>query len=126
MSSTVIGLVMPWLSAFVLALAGILLPLAYAKGLAYLKARRINTVVYEAIGRAGAVAYTAFLATGRPVTDRTALAVGAAAGGAYLKSRIPDALAVSGVVTPEAMAELAGAEMGKLLALDPSVRVPAV
>lgn len=123
--NTFIGLVTPWLAAFVLALVGIIAPLAYAKGLAYLRAKQVNTTIYEAIGRAGAVAYTAFLATGRPVTDRTALAVGAAAGGAYLKSRVPDALAASGVVTPQAMAELAGAEMGKLLALDPSVKVPA-
>ena len=123
--TTFISLATPWVSAFVLTLAGVILPLAYARGLAYLRAKHINTTVYEAIGRAGGVAYTAFLASGRPVTDRAALAAAAAAGGAYLESTVPGALAASGVTDPAKMATIAGAELGKLLALDPSIKVPA-
>ena len=116
MTATLATAALPWLAAFLLALAGVLGPLLYLRGLAWLQARRIDTTVYQAIGRAGGVAYSALLASGRPASDGAALAAAAAAGGAYLAGKVPDALLARGVADPKAMAELAGAELGKLLA----------
>ena len=49
-----------------------------------------------------------------------ALAAVAAAGGTYLQSRVPEMLAAAGVADPRAAAELAEAELDKLLALRPA------
>ena len=121
-----ISLATPVLSAVLLSILAVAVPLAYRKGLAVLEARKIDTTVYEAIGRAGGAAYLAFVASGRPVTDKAALEAAAAVGGRYLQARAADAIATKAgaAVSPGALADMAGAELGKLLAADPSVKVP--
>ena len=120
MTGAVTTLLLPWLAAAVLAVGGVLVPLAYARGLAWLRAHALDTTIYEAIGRAGGVSYRALLASGQPATSPAALQQAAEAGGRYLMARVPEALAARGVA-PEAAAELPGAELGRLLAADPTV-----
>ena len=120
MNDTLALVLLPWLSAFVLAVAGVVVPLAYVRGLAWLKSRSLDTTVYEAIGRAGGVAYRALLTSGQPASNPSALKHAAEAGGSYLLATVPEALAARGV-RPEMVATLAGAELGRLLAADPTV-----
>ena len=122
MTGWVLAALLPWLQALALAAVGVVAPLLYVRVLAWLRARAIDTTIYEAIGRAGGRAYSALLASGRPVTDRAAIAAAAAVGGAYLMQTVPGALGAKGVADPAAMAELAGAELGRLLAADPTVK----
>lgn len=116
--NTLLAALLPWLQAFAAAVVPVLGTLA----LAWLRRRNINTTVIEAVGRAAGEAYRHVAASGRPITDPGALGAAIDAGGRYLVDRIPDTLQRAGV-TPEAAAQLVGAELGRLLALDPSVRV---
>ena len=120
MSGALAAVLLPWLSAVLLAIAGVLVPLAYLRGLAWLRAHALDTTIYEAIGRAGGVAYQALLVSGQPASNPSALKAAAEAGGRYLLARVPEALAARGVASG-AVAELAGAELGRLLAADPGV-----
>ena len=113
MTDSLVTAALPYLSALVLGVVGVVVPLAYDAGRRWLEAKHVDTAVYQAIGRAGGVAYQALLTSGRPATDRAALLAAAAAGGAYLQATVPAALAAKGVAHP---ADLAGAELGKLLA----------
>ena len=112
-------LAMPWLQAFALAAVTVVVPLAYRKGAAVLEAHKIDSTVYQAIGRAGGEAFRVFQTLGGDVTNRASLSTAAAAGGAYLATQVPAALAVKGITDPVEMGKLAGAEMGRLLALNP-------
>lgn len=116
MTETLLAAVMPWLQAFVLALV----PVLGAYALSLLRSHGIDNVLTQAIGRAGGVAYTQLLASGKPVTDRNALASAAMAGAAYLQDRVPGIVAAKGL-SPGAVADIAGAELGRLLAADPAV-----
>lgn len=109
---------LPWLQAFATAL----LPLLGAMALTWLRRRQVNTVVFEAVGRAAGEAYKHIAASGRPVTDPVALAAGINAGGSYLLDRIPDTLRAAGL-SPEDAAQIVGAELGKLMAIDPNVHL---
>jgi len=109
---------LPWLQA----LAAAAVPMLGALALAWLRRRQINTTVFEAVGRAAGESYRHIAASGRPVTDRVALAAGISADGSYLLDRIPDTLRAAGL-SPEDAAQIVGAELGKLLAADPSIKI---
>lgn len=120
MTDFIHAVALPWLQAFALALIPVLGGLAGAFVVRELRRRNLDTAWFEAISRAGGVSYAALVASGRPVTDRAALAQAALAGGQYLQDRVlPQVTARA--LTPEAVAQIAGAEMGKLLAVDPTV-----
>ena len=113
------SIVLPWLTAFVLAL----LPVLGGMVLALLRKHNLDNAFFQAVARAGGVAYTSLLASGRPVTDRAALASAALAGATYLQQRVPGLVQARGL-QPGAVADIAGAELGKLLASDPSLGPP--
>ena len=113
MTQTVINAALPWITAAVLACLGVVVPLAYSRGVAYLRAHQVDTTMFEAIGRAGGAAYNAWLEAGRPAPGTPAFLVAAAAGGAYLQATVPDTMNAKGVTNP---AQLAGAELGRLIA----------
>lgn len=110
-------LVLPWVSAFATAIV----PVLAGIGLKMLQQRNIDTQWYEAISRAGGVAYNAVLAAKVNPASREGLAIGAAAGADYLLSRKPGIVASKGL-DPAALAQIAGAELGKLLAVDVNVQ----
>ena len=110
---------MPWVTAFALAFAPILASIIGTLIVQAMHKRNLDTAWFEAIGRAGGVAYNTLLASGKPVTDRAALTAAAMAGAGYLADRVAPQLATRGL-TPDAVAQIAGAELGKLLAADPS------
>lgn len=95
---------------------GVLSPLV----LAVMRQRNLNTDWYEAVARAGGVAYQNLVSSGRPVTDKTALADAAFAGAHYLLERLPLQSKDRGLEAPD-LAQIARAELGRLLALDPGV-----
>ena len=109
----------PWLTAFGMAFAPILASLAATFIIRAMHRRNLDTAWFEAISRAGGVAYASLLASGRPVTDRAALATAARAGAGYLADRVAPQVAAR-ALTPEAVAQIAGAELGRLLAIDPT------
>jgi hypothetical protein len=108
----------PWVQQLFLAV----LPVLGAWAVAELRRRSVNATLVAAIERAGGEAYRHLLASGRAPTDPGALAAAARAGSLYLFERVPDALRARGV-SAEAAEQIAGAELGRLLATDPSVRV---
>ena len=110
----------PWLSAFLMAFVPIAGSIAGAAVIAELRKRNLDTAWFQAISRAGGVAYSTFVASGKPITDKAALLAAAAAGGAYLRDRVLPQVEARGL-TPDAVAQIAGAEMGRLLAVDPTV-----
>ena len=109
-------IVLPWINALVLALLALLGRMALAE----LQKRNLDNKFFQAVARAGGVAYTNLLASGRPVTDKVALLEAAMAGAAYLKERVPSLVAARGL-SPVAREQIVGAELGKLLAADPSL-----
>ena len=109
------SLVLPWLNALVLALV----PVFGGLALALLRKHGIDTAWFEAIGRAGGASYSSLLASGKPVTDRGALVAAAQVGADYLVDRVPAIVASKGLA-PDALAQIAGAELGKVLGLDPT------
>ena len=110
------GIVLPWLSALVLAL----LPILGKLLLDELRRRNLNAEWYEAISRAGGEAYKALLASGKPVTDKAALLEAAQAGGRYLLIR-KSAQVVARGHDPASLAQVAGGLVGSLLASDPTL-----
>jgi hypothetical protein len=112
------SLVLAWIEAFTNAL----LPALLALALVCLRRHRVNIVVIEAVGRAAGEAYRQMVQSGASITHSTALAAAVAAGCDYLAARIPDALKAAGI-TPEGAAQMVSAELGKLLAIDPTVGV---
>lgn len=109
---------LPWLGAFVIALASVCFPLLVAA----LRKRNINTTIIEAVGRAAGGAYLSIVQSGLSVRDPQVITKAIAVGGAYLAERIPETLAQA-AVTPAGAAQMVGAELGKLLAADPTVSV---
>lgn len=108
----------PWLNALLIAV----LPAIGAWAVAELRRRNLNATVVAAMERAGGEAYRHLLASGRPATDPAALAAAARAGALYMLDRVPDAMRARGV-TESGAEQAAAAELGRLLAADPSVRV---
>jgi hypothetical protein len=108
--------ILTWLQAFATALVPSLLALA----LVWLRRHQINTQVIEAVGRAAGEAYRHMVQSGGLGADPASWAAAVTQGRAYLLARIPDALAAAGV-TPEGAAQMVSAELGKLLAIDPTV-----
>lgn len=113
------GVILPLLNTLILAV----LPVLGTMALQALRKRNINTEWFEVIGRGGGVAYASLVASGRPVTDKTAMAKALAEGAAYIVARKPDIVADKGL-GQAAVEEIAGAELGRLLAVDPTVSVP--
>ncbi len=109
------GIIVPWLSALALAM----LPVLGSLALALLREHNMDNAFFQAVARAGGVTYTALVASGRPVTDRAALASAALAGANYLQQRVPELVQARGLQAG-AVADIAGAELGKLLAADPT------
>lgn len=87
-----------------------------------LRKHGIDTMYFETVARAGGVAYSSLLTSGRPATDPDALQAAAQAGARYLIGRIPDMLASKGVQPGDAT-QIVGAELGKLLAADPATAI---
>ncbi|MBV9756820.1 MAG: hypothetical protein JO047_07180 [Alphaproteobacteria bacterium] len=110
--------ILAWAQAFATALV----PPLFALGLVWLRQHQINTQVIEAVGRAAGEAYRHIVQSGGLGADPGSWAAAVAQGRAYMLARIPDALAAAGV-TPEAAAQMVSAELGKLLAVDPTVGV---
>jgi hypothetical protein len=109
------NLILTWTQAFGAALA----PSLFALALVWLRQHQINTRVIEAVGRAAGEAYTQMVQSGGGVNS-VSLAAAVAEGRAYLLARIPDTLKAAGLA-PEAAAQMVSAELGKLLAVDPTV-----
>ena len=117
MTSTLVqGIIVPWLTAFALAL----LPVLGSLLVALLRKRGLDNAWFQIIERAGGVAYTHLLTSGRPVTDRAALAEAVLAGASYIQQRGPGLVEARGLA-PGAVADIAGAQLGRLLAVDPTV-----
>lgn len=116
MSDALQVFVLPLVNAVVLALLPILGKLALDE----LRKRNLDNEWYEAIGRAGGEAYKALLASGGSVTDQAALRAAAEAGGRYLLIR-KSAQVVARGHDPQSLAQIAGAELGTLLASDPTL-----
>lgn len=112
--------IIPWIQAAVM----VALPIVFTWGIAVLKKHNRDTRWYEAIGRAGGAAYNALLASGLPFNDPRAQKLAAEAGAQYLITRVPELMAARGR-TPADAVQISHAEMGTLLARDPTVGPPA-
>jgi hypothetical protein len=110
-------LILTWVEAFAAALA----PSLFALALVWLRRHQINTRVIEAVGRAAGEAYKQMVQSGGG-TNPASLAAAVTEGRAYLMARIPDTLKAAGLA-PDAAAQMVSAELGKLLAIDPTVGV---
>lgn len=110
--------VFSWVQAFLSALV----PGLFALGLVWLRQHHVNATVIAALGRAAGEAYKHLVQSGGLATDPTSLAAAIAEGRDYLLARIPDALQAAGI-TPEAAAQMVSGELGRLLAVDPTVSV---
>lgn len=112
--------ILNWMQAFMSALV----PALFALALVWLRQHQVNTTVLAAVGRAAGEAYKQILQSGGEASNPVGLAAAIAEGREYLLARIPDALRAAGV-TPEGAAQMVSAELGKLLALDPTISVAA-
>jgi len=122
MTSTVFlwSFVIPWLSAFALAFIPIAAGIVSTFVIAAMRKRNLDTAWFQAISRAGGEAYGSLLASGKPITDQAALLAAAKAGAEYLQAQVlPQVTARA--LTPQSLAQIAGAEMKKLFAVDPTV-----
>lgn len=108
--------ILAWVQAF----AAALVPPLFALALVWLRRHQINTQVVDAAGRAAGEAYRHMVQSGGLGADSASWTAAVAQGRAYLLAHIPDALAAAGV-TPEGAAQMVSAELGKLLAIDPTV-----
>jgi hypothetical protein len=115
---TMSTLILTWTQAFASALA----PSLFALALVWLRRHKINTMVIEAVGRAAGEAYKQMVQSGASASNPASLAAAVAEGRDYLLTRIPDTLKAAGL-TPEGAAQMVSGELGKLLAIDPSVGV---
>lgn len=102
-------------------LAAGLLPLA-AWLLAMLRRARINDTVLRAVARGAGAAYMSLLEDRGQGVTATTIDRAVDAGAAYVESRVPATLPKAGVNT-DAVRDLVRAELGKLLAADPSVKI---
>jgi hypothetical protein len=110
------SIILTWVQAFAAALVPSLLALA----LVWLRQHQVNTTVIEAVGRAAGAAYKQMVEAGAAHAGSTSLVAAVAEGQAYLSAQIPDMLKAAGL-TPEAAARMVSAELGKLLAIDPTI-----
>lgn len=85
-----------------------------------MRRRNLDTAWFQAISRAGGEAYGEFVQSGKPITDKAAWIAAAKVGGDYLHAQVLPQIAARGL-TPEGVAQIAGAEMKKLIAGDPTV-----
>jgi hypothetical protein len=118
MTAIVQNLILPWLDAFVTAL----LPLLFALGLAWLRRHHLNTTFLAILGQAAGTAYQQLAQSGAKITDSVSLHAAIAAGVSYLVANLPRALQAQGI-TPERAAAMVAAELGRLIALDPTINV---
>jgi len=112
------SLILTWTQAFATALA----PSLFALALVWLRRHKINTTVIEAVGRAAGESYKQMVQSGASASNPASLAAAVAEGRDYLLKRVPDTLKAAGV-TPEGAAQMVSGELGKLLAIDPTVGV---
>lgn len=112
----VVAILLPWAST----LAAGAVSVGFGYGLNLLRKRGMDTRFFEAVGRAGGVAYSALLSARGSPTDPAALAQAAQAGAAYLIDRVPQLIQARNL-QPADVTQIAGGELGKLLAADPSI-----
>lgn len=115
-SGFVQDIVLPWLSAFALAL----LPVLGGYAVALFRRRGLDGVWVEALRGAAGVAYSSLLTSGRSASDRVALVAAATAGAKYLHERVPGLVAARSL-DPKAVADIVGSRLRGLLAVDPTV-----
>ncbi|WP_419900666.1 hypothetical protein [Roseomonas sp. USHLN139] len=89
---------------------------------AELRKRGFNTDIWETVGRGGGLAYTRIVQSGQPISTPGLIAGAVAEGAEYVAERVPDTLRKRGV-TPEAVTAMVAAQLGKLLAGDPTISV---
>jgi hypothetical protein len=102
-------------------IAAALVPLI-AYGLALLRRWGINQTVLAAIGRGAGAAYAELLRA-RDGATPAAIERAVDAGAEYVEKRVPDTLPKAGFVNTDAVRQAVRAELGKMLAADPSVSV---
>jgi hypothetical protein len=118
MTSLALAILLPWLQA----LAAAMVPVVGTVFLSWLQKRHQHSVLDSAFARAGAEAYRQIVASGRPITDPVVVANAVQAGSLYLLNRVPDTMRAR-AVTPEAAEQIVSAELGKLFAADPGIKV---
>jgi hypothetical protein len=87
--------------------------------LATLRDRNMNTMWFEVVSRAGGLAYQHLVQSGRPL-DKPALTSAAAVGASYILERLPGTVKARNLDTHD-LINVAQAELGKLLAQDPTI-----
>lgn len=112
------NLILLWIQAFATAL----IPSLFALALVWLRRHQINTRVIEAVGRAAGEAYKQMIQSAGTQPTGVSLAAAVSAGCDYLLARIPETLRAA-EITPEGAAQMVSAELGRLLAIDPTVGV---
>lgn len=110
--------ILPWLFAFATALA----PALFALALVWLRQHHINTSLLAAAGQAAGEAYKQMVTAGAPVTDAASLNAAVAAGVEQMLANLPAALERA-KMTPATAAAMVSGELGRLLAIDPTVGV---
>lgn len=108
-------------SPIIQAVFGVVVSIAGAFIARAMQARNLDAQWFEAISRAGGAAYAALTASGKPITSADALQAAARAGAQYLAERAADVIRAKGGRTDDELAQIAGAELGKLLAADPTI-----
>ncbi len=83
---------------------------------------RINDVVLRAVVRGAGAAYVE-LVRGKEGTSGPAIEAAVDVGAAYVEARVPDTLAKAGLKIPDAVRDAVRAQLGTLLAADPTVGV---
>ena len=109
---------LPYVQTVILAI----LPVIATWAAAELRRRGVNDTVVQALGRAGGEAYKQLVTKSATITDVTSLENAIHTGTAYMQKMIPDTLHNAGI-TPDAIGSMVSAELGKLLAADPTVSV---
>lgn len=89
-------------------------------GLALLRRWRINETVIAAIVRGAGAAYAELVRNREGVTT-SAMEAAVDAGAAYVEQRIPATLAKAGFASTDAVRQAVKAQLGTLLAADPTV-----
>ena len=102
---------LPWIQAAATAFV----PVAITVAGMIAQRRGVNSDVIAASQRGAGVAYTAMLATGRPLNDPAVMAIGIRAASDYMLTMVPDKV-VSAGLDPRAVETLAHAQIGLLLA----------
>lgn len=102
---------------FSLAVLG--LALVAAVGVYLVHVHILDARWYAAIGRAGGVAFQAFTATGKPISDTAAVGSAAMAGLRYLEDQMAQQIAKRGL-TPEMAQQIVFAELSRLFGQNPA------